>query len=147
MCAFPKGAHDDDVDATSQALIYMRSRLGGGIVDFYRQQATGEIASSASACFQRKTHGSARQRAASPLPASTIEDSTLARRVLAAVLRVADPMQCQTISGDTGSVGQRCERIRRHGVPSFSGPKRAGTSGSIRPMEAAIHNSLPGIIR
>lgn len=46
MCAFPKAAHDDDVDATSQALIYMRSRLGGGIVDFYRRQATGEIAPS-----------------------------------------------------------------------------------------------------
>jgi predicted phage terminase large subunit-like protein len=43
ICAFPKAAHDDDVDATSQALIYMRTRLGGGIVDFYRQQATGQI--------------------------------------------------------------------------------------------------------
>ncbi|HLZ93658.1 MAG TPA: phage terminase large subunit, partial [Candidatus Acidoferrum sp.] len=43
MCAFPKAAHDDDVDATSQALIYMRSRLGGGIVEFYRRQATGEV--------------------------------------------------------------------------------------------------------
>src|SRR5215469_10848675 len=42
ICAFPKAAHDDDVDATSQALIYMRTRLGGGIVDFYRQQAIGE---------------------------------------------------------------------------------------------------------
>ena len=42
ICTFPKAAHDDDVDATSQALIYMRSRLGGGIVEFYRQQATGE---------------------------------------------------------------------------------------------------------
>jgi hypothetical protein len=40
ICAFPKAAHDDDMDATSQALIYMRSRLGGGIVDFYRQQAS-----------------------------------------------------------------------------------------------------------
>jgi predicted phage terminase large subunit-like protein len=49
MCAFPKAAHDDDVDATSQALIYMRSRLGGGIVEFYRQQATGEVASGRSA--------------------------------------------------------------------------------------------------
>ena len=45
ICTFPKAAHDDDVDATSQALIYMRNRLGGGIVDFYRQQATGEIVS------------------------------------------------------------------------------------------------------
>ena len=44
ICTFPKAAHDDDVDATSQALIYMRNRLGGGIVEFYRQQATGEIA-------------------------------------------------------------------------------------------------------
>jgi predicted phage terminase large subunit-like protein len=44
ICTFPKAAHDDDVDATSQALIYMRNRLGGGIVDFYRQQATGEVA-------------------------------------------------------------------------------------------------------
>lgn len=44
ICTFPKAAHDDDVDATSQALIYMRNRLGGGIVDFYRMQATGELA-------------------------------------------------------------------------------------------------------
>jgi len=43
ICTFPKAAHDDDVDATSQALIYMRNRLGGGIVEFYRMQATGEI--------------------------------------------------------------------------------------------------------
>jgi hypothetical protein len=37
------------VDATSQALIYMRSRLGGGIVEFYRQQATGEVRESPAA--------------------------------------------------------------------------------------------------
>jgi predicted phage terminase large subunit-like protein len=37
ICAFPKAAHDDDMDSTSQALIYMRSRLGGGIVEFYRR--------------------------------------------------------------------------------------------------------------
>jgi predicted phage terminase large subunit-like protein len=43
ICTFPKAAHDDDVDATSQALIYMRNRLGGGIVEFYRMQATGEL--------------------------------------------------------------------------------------------------------
>lgn len=43
ICTFPKAAHDDDVDATSQALIYMRNRLGGGIVEFYRQQAMGEL--------------------------------------------------------------------------------------------------------
>jgi predicted phage terminase large subunit-like protein len=41
ICTFPRAAHDDDVDATSQALIYMRNRLGGGIIDFYRRQATG----------------------------------------------------------------------------------------------------------
>jgi predicted phage terminase large subunit-like protein len=44
ICTFPKAAHDDDVDATSQALIYMRTRLGGGIIDFYRRQASGEAA-------------------------------------------------------------------------------------------------------
>src|SRR6201999_3237592 len=42
ICTFPKAAHDDDMDSTSQALIYMRSRLGGGIVDFYRPQPSGE---------------------------------------------------------------------------------------------------------
>jgi len=46
ICTFPKAAHDDDMDSTSQALIYMRSRLGGGIVDFYRQQASGEVQAS-----------------------------------------------------------------------------------------------------
>jgi predicted phage terminase large subunit-like protein len=40
ICTFPKAAHDDDVDATSQALIYMRTRLGGGIIDFYRRQVS-----------------------------------------------------------------------------------------------------------
>jgi predicted phage terminase large subunit-like protein len=41
LCAFPKAAHDDDMDATSQALIYMRTRLGGGIVEYYRQESQG----------------------------------------------------------------------------------------------------------
>lgn len=39
ICTFPRAAHDDDVDATSQALTYMRSRLADGIVEFYRLQA------------------------------------------------------------------------------------------------------------
>lgn len=37
VCTFPKAAHDDDVDATSQALIYIRHKMGGGIMDFYRK--------------------------------------------------------------------------------------------------------------
>lgn len=43
ICTFPRAAHDDDVDATSQALIYMRSRVADGIIEFYRRQvaATG----------------------------------------------------------------------------------------------------------
>jgi predicted phage terminase large subunit-like protein len=40
LCAFPKAAHDDDVDATSQALIYIRHKMGAGIMDFYRTQAS-----------------------------------------------------------------------------------------------------------
>lgn len=39
ICTFPRAAHDDDVDATSQALIYMRNRLGEGIMEFYRRQS------------------------------------------------------------------------------------------------------------
>jgi predicted phage terminase large subunit-like protein len=78
MCAFPKAAHDDDVDATSQALIYMRSRLGGGIVDFYRQEATGEIRESPAA---RKT---ARAISGS---ADTMEGSILRRNVIEAVVQ------------------------------------------------------------
>ncbi|MGH9567910.1 MAG: hypothetical protein ACRD4I_18210, partial [Candidatus Angelobacter sp.] len=41
LCTFPRAAHDDDMDATSQALIYMRSRLRQttGLIDFYREQA------------------------------------------------------------------------------------------------------------
>jgi len=48
ICTFPQAAHDDDMDATSQALIYMRHKMGGGILDFYRghaeQQSTGQNA-------------------------------------------------------------------------------------------------------
>ena len=39
ICTFPKAAHDDDMDSTSQALIYMRNHLVDGILNFYRQQA------------------------------------------------------------------------------------------------------------
>ncbi len=76
ICTFPKAAHDDDVDATSQALIYMRNRLGGGIVEFYRMQATGEVReSSASRKLARPPSGSA----------DTIEESVLARNVHEAI--------------------------------------------------------------
>lgn len=85
ICAFPKAAHDDDMDATSQALIYMRSRLGGGIVDFYRQQATGEVAAAAT---HRKARATTLQRAE-----SSIEESVLAKNVLAAVAQ-GSQIQC-----------------------------------------------------
>ena len=39
ICTFPRAAHDDDVDATSQALTYMRSRVADGIAEYYRLQA------------------------------------------------------------------------------------------------------------
>ena len=39
ICTFPRAAHDDDVDATSQALTYMRTRVANGIAEFYRLQA------------------------------------------------------------------------------------------------------------
>jgi len=84
ICAFPKAAHDDDMDSTSQALIYMRSRLGGGIVEFYRQQATGEVRESQAA---RKT-----PRGSSGTP-TTIEESALARNVIAAVAQ-GSQIQC-----------------------------------------------------
>src|SRR5579864_492983 len=76
ICTFPKAAHDDDVDATSQALIYMRNRLGGGIVEFYRMQATGEVRESPAAPkIARASSGSA----------DTMEGSALRRNVIEAV--------------------------------------------------------------
>ncbi|HET6842189.1 MAG TPA: phage terminase large subunit [Candidatus Angelobacter sp.] len=42
ICSFPKAVHDDDMDATSQALTYMRNRLGGGIIEFYRREGKTE---------------------------------------------------------------------------------------------------------
>jgi len=95
MCAFPKAAHDDDVDATSQALIYMRSRLGGGIVEFYRQQASGEVTTGRSAKLANgrliKDFGPQ-----APSPAKehlSAYDSDLARNVLAAVAQ-GNQIQC-----------------------------------------------------
>jgi predicted phage terminase large subunit-like protein len=95
ICTFPKAAHDDDVDATSQALIYMRNRLGGGIVDFYRQQASGEISAAQTVHLsQPKSNGSANSGANSsygpqpPSPAtkhSSPADSILRRNVMEAV--------------------------------------------------------------
>lgn len=84
ICAFPKAAHDDDMDATSQALIYMRSRLGGGIVDFYRQQATGEIRPS-------QSRGASARR--SPAAQDQISETALSRNVVEAVTQ-GSQIQC-----------------------------------------------------
>jgi predicted phage terminase large subunit-like protein len=95
ICTFPKAAHDDDVDATSQALIYMRNRLGGGIVEFYRMQATGEVAPGGSAKLLQS--GSIKDCGPqAPSPANKhfpSQDSVLARDILAAVAR-GSQIQC-----------------------------------------------------
>jgi len=91
MCAFPKAAHDDDVDATSQALIYMRSRLGGGIVEFYRQQASGELPQKSAGNASAPSRNFYRRGPQAPSPA--IEDSALTRRVLVA-LTEGSQIQC-----------------------------------------------------
>jgi predicted phage terminase large subunit-like protein len=95
ICTFPKAAHDDDVDATSQALIYMRNRLGGGIVEFYRMQATGEVAPGGSANLLQS--GSIKDCGPqAPSPANKhfpSQDSVLARDILAAVAR-GSQIQC-----------------------------------------------------
>jgi predicted phage terminase large subunit-like protein len=88
ICTFPKAAHDDDVDATSQALIYMRNRLGGGIVEFYRMQATGELTlgQTIKPPQRRSENGRGPQ---TPSPANSV----LARNVLAA-LEQGTQIQC-----------------------------------------------------
>jgi predicted phage terminase large subunit-like protein len=86
ICAFPKAAHDDDMDATSQALIYMRSRLGGGIVDFYRQQATGEIR-------QPQLRAASVRRL--PAAQDQISETALARNVIEAVAQ-GNQIQCNS---------------------------------------------------
>ena len=83
ICTFPKAAHDDDVDATSQALIWMRTRLGGGIVDFYRSQATGELAQDSADKATERPRKLLRRGSQAPVA----EDSPLARNVIDVVKR------------------------------------------------------------
>jgi predicted phage terminase large subunit-like protein len=83
ICTFPKAAHDDDVDATSQALIYMRNRLGGGIVEFYRQQATGEVVLENVSASNKKLYQRGPQ--APPPAMGCHSDSVLMSNVIAAV--------------------------------------------------------------
>jgi predicted phage terminase large subunit-like protein len=94
ICAFPKAAHDDDMDATSQALIYMRSRLGGGIVDFYRQQsatiATGQIQSSGTRSYSETPRAALRR---APGDTVAIEDTVLTRDIIEAVAQ-GSQIQC-----------------------------------------------------
>src|SRR5579864_768574 len=93
ICTFPKAAHDDDVDATSQALIYMRNRLGGGIVEFYRMQATGEVSPRRSITLsQNGPNQDCGPQAPSPAMESS-SDSALARNVIAAVAE-GSQIQC-----------------------------------------------------
>jgi predicted phage terminase large subunit-like protein len=93
ICTFPKAAHDDDVDATSQALIYMRSRLGGGIVEFYRMQATGEL--TLGQTIKPSQRGSENRRGPqAPSPAmGGLSDLALERNVIAAVAQ-GSQIQC-----------------------------------------------------
>jgi predicted phage terminase large subunit-like protein len=94
ICTFPKAAHDDDVDATSQALIYMRNRLGGGIVEFYRQQATGELTFGQT--IERSGRGPEKNGRGPQAPSPAMEcssDSALARNVIAAVAQ-GSQIQC-----------------------------------------------------
>lgn len=91
ICTFPKAAHDDDVDATSQALIYMRTRLGGGIVEFYRQQATGELPQKSVDNASARSKNFYHRGPQAPSPA--IEDSALTRNVIAAVAQ-GSQIQC-----------------------------------------------------
>ena len=94
ICAFPNAAHDDDMDATSQALIYMRSRLGGGIVDFYRQQSQAIAAGKAQPSESRRYSGA--QRTALRIKSGdsvAIEDSVLTRDLIEAVAQ-GSQLQC-----------------------------------------------------
>ncbi|HKV91710.1 MAG TPA: phage terminase large subunit [Candidatus Angelobacter sp.] len=105
ICAFPKAAHDDDVDATSQALIYMRTRLGGGIIDFYRQQAGGEPAQGsvgsgfapAQNVMPHRPHAPGPTRTGAcvglEMPSPARQDSVLARNVIRA-LEQGSQIQC-----------------------------------------------------
>jgi predicted phage terminase large subunit-like protein len=94
ICAFPKAAHDDDMDATSQALIYMRSRLGGGIVDFYRQQslaiATGQLQSSGTRGYSQTRRVASQRSSGDPVG---IEDTALTRDIIEAVAQ-GSQIQC-----------------------------------------------------
>jgi uncharacterized protein (UPF0147 family) len=76
----------------------MRNRLGGGIVDFYRMQATGELVpgqtlkpaergskNGRGPQAQRSPERAAFARAGVEVPSPAIKDSALARNVMAAV--------------------------------------------------------------
>jgi predicted phage terminase large subunit-like protein len=73
VCTFPKAAHDDDFDAMTQALIYIRNRMGGGIFDFYK--AGGVKAKEAENVAKGKA----------PRPGARIPETILTRNVQAAV--------------------------------------------------------------
>jgi len=83
ICTFPKAAHDDDMDSTSQALIYMRSRLVDGILNFYRLQA---------AAPSRSTGAS---RSHEPADGPLLPDHPLARNVVEALSRFSQ-IQCSS---------------------------------------------------
>jgi predicted phage terminase large subunit-like protein len=45
LCGYPAAKHDDQVDSTSQALIWLRERMTTpGIIEYYRQEAEKKIA-------------------------------------------------------------------------------------------------------
>lgn len=73
ICTFPKAAHDDDMDATSQALIYIRHKMGGGIMDYYQKRAD-----------EHKQAGNVAQGKA-PKPGARIPETLLTRNVKLAV--------------------------------------------------------------
>lgn len=69
ICTFPKAANDDDMDATSQAIIWIRQKMGGGIFDFYK--AGGQKAKEAENVAQGKA----------PRPGARVPETLLTRNV------------------------------------------------------------------
>jgi predicted phage terminase large subunit-like protein len=73
ICTFPKAAHDDDMDATSQALTYIRNRSGSGMFEFMRREG------------QKQQQEENVSKGKPPVPGARIKETVLTRSTRRAI--------------------------------------------------------------
>jgi predicted phage terminase large subunit-like protein len=120
MCKFPAVLHDDDVDMTTQAGVYLQARgFRNGLVDWIKQQEVDAVA---------KRNGTYRPPENRPKPGDDLAVAKVTEPRMAKVVVGDDTLSCQNIVD-----GEICGCVL---MQRISGGWRCAQCGHQRPLNA-----------